>query len=110
GHQTLQPPVGKEKPPALLCSALRNSGGCFGDPLAVFSTLATCESVCVCVCVCVGGVGGVVHAHSSFSALAHDALFHAKTMGLNTVFTDHSLFGLADVSSVLSNQLLPAPL
>ena len=27
----------------------------------------------------------VVHAHSSFSALAHDALFHAKTMGLNTV-------------------------
>lgn len=28
----------------------------------------------------------VVHAHSSFSALAHDALFHAKTMGLNTVY------------------------
>lgn len=27
----------------------------------------------------------VVHAHSSFSAMAHDALFHAKTMGLNTV-------------------------
>lgn len=28
----------------------------------------------------------VVHAHSSFSAMAHDALFHAKTMGLNTVY------------------------
>lgn len=27
----------------------------------------------------------VVHSHSSFSAMAHDALFHAKTMGLNTV-------------------------
>lgn len=27
----------------------------------------------------------VVHAHSSFSAMAHEALFHAKTMGLNTV-------------------------
>ncbi|KAG7254977.1 hypothetical protein CRUP_008932 [Coryphaenoides rupestris] len=29
----------------------------------------------------------VVHAHSSFSAMAHDALFHAKTMGLNTLLT-----------------------
>ncbi|XP_068602600.1 phosphatidylinositol N-acetylglucosaminyltransferase subunit A [Brachionichthys hirsutus] len=48
----------------------------------------------------------IVHAHSSFSAMAHDALFHAKTMGLNTVFTDHSLFGFADVSSVLTNKLL----
>lgn len=28
----------------------------------------------------------VVHAHSSFSAMGHDALFHAKTMGLNTVY------------------------
>ncbi|XP_062391269.1 phosphatidylinositol N-acetylglucosaminyltransferase subunit A [Sardina pilchardus] len=52
----------------------------------------------------------VVHAHSSFSALAHDALFHAKTMGLNTVFTDHSLFGFADVSSVLTNKLLTVTL
>ncbi|XP_060951421.1 phosphatidylinositol N-acetylglucosaminyltransferase subunit A-like [Limanda limanda] len=52
----------------------------------------------------------VVHAHSSFSALAHDALFHAKTMGLNTVFTDHSLYGFADISSVLTNQLLSVSL
>lgn len=78
----------------------------------------------------------VVHAHSSFSAMAHDALFHAKTMGLNTVyesrckialcvlpcyaaynqydhlqvFTDHSLFGFADVSSVLTNKLLTVSL
>ncbi|XP_053295486.1 phosphatidylinositol N-acetylglucosaminyltransferase subunit A isoform X1 [Pleuronectes platessa] len=52
----------------------------------------------------------VVHAHSSFSALAHDALFHAKTMGLNTVFTDHSLFGFADISSVLTNKLLTVTL
>ncbi|XP_068122313.1 phosphatidylinositol N-acetylglucosaminyltransferase subunit A [Hyperolius riggenbachi] len=48
----------------------------------------------------------IVHAHSSFSAMAHDALFHSKTMGLHTVFTDHSLFGFADVSSVLTNKLL----
>ncbi|XP_040438619.1 phosphatidylinositol N-acetylglucosaminyltransferase subunit A isoform X2 [Falco naumanni] len=52
----------------------------------------------------------IVHAHSSFSAMAHDALFHAKTMGLRTVFTDHSLFGFADVSSVLTNKLLTVSL
>ncbi|XP_077583645.1 phosphatidylinositol N-acetylglucosaminyltransferase subunit A isoform X1 [Stigmatopora nigra] len=52
----------------------------------------------------------IVHSHSSFSAMAHDALFHAKTMGLNTVFTDHSLFGFADVSSVLTNKLLTVSL
>ncbi|MGH0145527.1 UNVERIFIED_CONTAM: hypothetical protein FKN15_043185 [Acipenser sinensis] len=48
----------------------------------------------------------IVHSHSSFSSMAHDSLFHAKTMGLHTVFTDHSLFGFADVSSVLTNKLL----
>lgn len=52
----------------------------------------------------------VVHSHSSFSAMAHDALFHAKTLGLHTVFTDHSLFGFADVSSVLTNKLLTVSL
>ncbi|TRZ26457.1 hypothetical protein HGM15179_000614 [Zosterops borbonicus] len=52
----------------------------------------------------------IVHAHSSFSAMAHDALFHAKSMGLRTVFTDHSLFGFADVSSVLTNKLLTVSL
>ncbi|XP_072287434.1 phosphatidylinositol N-acetylglucosaminyltransferase subunit A isoform X2 [Pyxicephalus adspersus] len=52
----------------------------------------------------------IVHSHSSFSAMAHDALFHAKTMGLHTVFTDHSLFGFADVSSVLTNKLLTVSL
>ncbi|ELV12485.1 N-acetylglucosaminyl-phosphatidylinositol biosynthetic protein [Tupaia chinensis] len=52
----------------------------------------------------------IIHSHSSFSAIAHDALFHAKTMGLQTVFTDHSLFGFADVSSVLTNKLLTVSL
>ncbi|KAM4048199.1 phosphatidylinositol N-acetylglucosaminyltransferase subunit A [Anomaloglossus baeobatrachus] len=52
----------------------------------------------------------LVHSHSSFSAMAHDALFHAKTLGLHTVFTDHSLFGFADVSSVLTNKLLTVSL
>ncbi|XP_013919523.1 PREDICTED: phosphatidylinositol N-acetylglucosaminyltransferase subunit A isoform X2 [Thamnophis sirtalis] len=52
----------------------------------------------------------IVHAHSSFSSMAHDALFHAKTMQLRTIFTDHSLFGFADVSSVLTNKLLTVSL
>ncbi|CAK6450650.1 unnamed protein product [Pipistrellus nathusii] len=52
----------------------------------------------------------IIHSHSSFSAMAHDALFHAKTMGIRTVFTDHSLFGFADVSSVLTNKLLTVSL
>lgn len=52
----------------------------------------------------------IIHSHSSFSAMAHDALFHAKTMGLRTVFTDHSLFGFADVSSILTNKLLTVSL
>uniref|UniRef100_A0A2K6CAP1 PIGA GPI anchor biosynthesis domain-containing protein n=1 Tax=Macaca nemestrina TaxID=9545 RepID=A0A2K6CAP1_MACNE len=48
----------------------------------------------------------IIHSHSSFSAMTHDVLFHAKTMGLQTVFTDHSLSGFAKVGSVLTNKLL----
>ncbi|CAL9690079.1 unnamed protein product [Knipowitschia caucasica] len=71
------------------------------------STATTCyHSLPLLRCVFVRERITIVHSHSSFSAMAHDALFHAKTMGLNTVFTDHSLFGFADVSSVLTNKLL----
>lgn len=38
--------------------------------------------------------------------MAHEAMFHARNMGLKTVFTDHSLFGFADASSILTNKLL----
>lgn len=48
----------------------------------------------------------VVHGHSAFSTLAHEALFHAKLLNLRTVFTDHSLFGFADASSILTNKIL----
>ncbi|KAH9391235.1 hypothetical protein TYRP_006833 [Tyrophagus putrescentiae] len=48
----------------------------------------------------------IVHGHSAFSALAHEAMFHAKTLGLKTVFTDHSLFGFADASAIITNKLL----
>lgn len=41
----------------------------------------------------------IVHGHSAFSPMAHEIMFHAKTLGINTVFTDHSLFGFNDFGS-----------
>eukprot|EP00193_Tetraselmis_chui_P015616 CAMPEP_0177781224 /NCGR_PEP_ID=MMETSP0491_2-20121128/17717_1 /TAXON_ID=63592 /ORGANISM="Tetraselmis chuii, Strain PLY429" /LENGTH=435 /DNA_ID=CAMNT_0019301237 /DNA_START=51 /DNA_END=1359 /DNA_ORIENTATION=- len=48
----------------------------------------------------------LVHGHQAFSNLAHEALLHARTMGYRVAFTDHSLFGFADLSSILMNKLL----
>ncbi|XP_031563724.1 N-acetylglucosaminyl-phosphatidylinositol biosynthetic protein-like [Actinia tenebrosa] len=48
----------------------------------------------------------LVHGHSAFSTLCHDALLHARTMGIKCVFTDHSLFGFADASSIITNKFL----
>lgn len=48
----------------------------------------------------------LIHAHQAFSSLAHEALLHARTMGIPTVFTDHSLFGFADGSSIITNKWL----
>ncbi len=49
----------------------------------------------------------VVHGHSAFSTLAHEALFVASAfLDTATVFTDHSLFGFADASAVVTNTFL----
>ncbi|KAI3636506.1 hypothetical protein MIR68_005451 [Amoeboaphelidium protococcarum] len=48
----------------------------------------------------------IVHAHQAFSTIAHEAILHARTMSLKAVFTDHSLFGFSDTSSILTNKLL----
>ena len=48
----------------------------------------------------------IVHGHSSFSTLAHEAMLHARLLGISTVFTDHSLFGFADASSIVTNLIL----
>ncbi|KAI9884844.1 MAG: ATP-dependent RNA helicase dbp6 [Watsoniomyces obsoletus] len=48
----------------------------------------------------------IVHGHASLSNFCHEAILHARTMGLRTVFTDHSLFGFADATSILTNKLL----
>eukprot|EP00096_Caligus_rogercresseyi_P014415 TRINITY_DN6925_c0_g1_i1.p1 TRINITY_DN6925_c0_g1~~TRINITY_DN6925_c0_g1_i1.p1 ORF type:complete len:424 (-),score=83.69 TRINITY_DN6925_c0_g1_i1:299-1570(-) len=48
----------------------------------------------------------LVHGHSTFSTLAHESLFIASVLGIPTVFTDHSLFGFADVSAVMTNAFI----
>ncbi|KAG7212689.1 hypothetical protein KM043_012967 [Ampulex compressa] len=48
----------------------------------------------------------IVHGHSAFSALAHEGMLIGRLMGLKTVFTDHSLFGFADASAILTNKFL----
>uniref|UniRef100_A0A8D8VRS8 phosphatidylinositol N-acetylglucosaminyltransferase n=1 Tax=Cacopsylla melanoneura TaxID=428564 RepID=A0A8D8VRS8_9HEMI len=48
----------------------------------------------------------IVHGHSAFSALAHETMMIARLLGLKTVFTDHSLFGFADSSAIVTNKCL----
>ncbi|KAL8571190.1 hypothetical protein ACOMHN_010651 [Nucella lapillus] len=67
---------------------------------SLFTTLPLLRSVFIRENIC------IVHGHSAFSTLGHEAMFHARTMGLKTVFTDHSLFGFADASSILTNKVL----
>lgn len=47
----------------------------------------------------------IVHGHSSFSSLAGECLFWGRILNLKTILTDHSLMGLSDLSSVLTNRL-----
>lgn len=48
----------------------------------------------------------IVHGHSAFSTLANEAMFIGSLLGLCTVFTDHSLFGFADASAIITNTFL----
>lgn len=48
----------------------------------------------------------VVHGHASMSSFCHEAIIHGRTMGLTTIFTDHSLFGFTDAGAILVNKLL----
>lgn len=48
----------------------------------------------------------VIHGHASLSSFCHEAILHARTMGIRTCFTDHSLFGFADAVSIFTNKLL----
>ncbi|KAL6073502.1 phosphatidylinositol N-acetylglucosaminyltransferase [Balamuthia mandrillaris] len=48
----------------------------------------------------------IVHCHSAFSTFAMEVLLHSSVMGVRSCFTDHSLFGFADASSVIMNKIL----
>lgn len=48
----------------------------------------------------------IIHGHSAFSALAHEALLIGNLLSMKTVFTDHSLFGFADASAVITNKFI----
>ncbi|KRX20814.1 Phosphatidylinositol N-acetylglucosaminyltransferase subunit A [Trichinella nelsoni] len=52
----------------------------------------------------------ILHSHSSLSTLAQEFMFHANLIGVRTVFTDHSLFGFADMASVAGNKMLECSL
>lgn len=48
----------------------------------------------------------LVHGHQSTSAMAHESLLHARTMGLAAVFTDHSLFSFSSAASIHLNKVM----
>ncbi|EGD81938.1 hypothetical protein PTSG_02624 [Salpingoeca rosetta] len=48
----------------------------------------------------------IVHGHSSFSTLCHEALLCASLMSLKTVYTDHSLLEMMDLSNRLVSKIL----
>jgi len=48
----------------------------------------------------------LVHGHQTASAMASECLVHAQTMGIRTVFSDHSLFGLGGMDDIHANKSL----
>jgi len=48
----------------------------------------------------------IVHGHQATSTMANEAVVYAATMGLSSVFTDHSLFGFDDLAGVVMNRVL----
>lgn len=52
----------------------------------------------------------IVHGHQSVSTLTHECILYARTMGYRVCYTDHSLFGFADLASIQINQMLQTTL
>lgn len=48
----------------------------------------------------------IIHCHQSASSLTLEGIFHSKMLGLNVVFTDHSLFGFSLFDEVSINKVL----
>ena len=48
----------------------------------------------------------IIHCHQSASCLSLEGIFHSKMLGLNVVFTDHSLYGFTLLDEVSINKVL----
>lgn len=48
----------------------------------------------------------LIHCHQTTSALAHECIMHGRTMGIPTVYTDHSLFGFNNTAAIHLNKLM----
>ena len=48
----------------------------------------------------------IVHAHQSTSTLTNESILLARTMGYKVCYTDHSLFGFEEVSSIHINKIM----
>ncbi|SBT33002.1 phosphatidylinositol N-acetylglucosaminyltransferase subunit A, putative [Plasmodium ovale wallikeri] len=48
----------------------------------------------------------IVHGHQATSALAHQFILHAKSLGIKTIYTDHSLYSFSDKGCIHVNKLL----
>ena len=48
----------------------------------------------------------IIHCHQSASSLSLEGIFHSKMLGINVVFTDHSLFGFSLFDEVSINKVL----
>jgi phosphatidylinositol N-acetylglucosaminyltransferase subunit A len=48
----------------------------------------------------------IVHGHQSTSPLVHECILYSRALGYRACFTDHSLFGFADATSIHVNKVL----
>lgn len=52
----------------------------------------------------------IVHSHQSTSSLSNECILYARAMGYHVCYTDHSLFGFADITSIHINKILQVTL
>lgn len=52
----------------------------------------------------------IVHGHQSVSPLTNECLFYARSLGYRACYTDHSLFGFADIASIHINKVMQVTL
>jgi phosphatidylinositol glycan class A protein len=48
----------------------------------------------------------IIHAHQATSTMANESIVYAGILGIASVYTDHSLFGLNDIAGIVLNRVL----